>query len=81
MSKELKYPVPINFNRKLCSAPSGSFKNFILTDCVINPKPIRSVERFPLSLGDWMRVSSPFQARDLLGHKDHSVAAGPQMSP
>lgn len=52
MSKEFKYPIPINFNRKLYSAPSGSFKNFILTDCVVNPEPMRSLERFPLSLGD-----------------------------
>lgn len=52
MSKEFKYPIPINFNRKLYSVPLGSFKNLILTVYVINPEPIRSLERFLLSLGD-----------------------------
>jgi len=60
MSKEFKFSIPINFNRKLCSAPSGSFKNFILTDCVINSKPIRSLDRFPLSLGDLDQVLVAF---------------------
>lgn len=52
MFKEFKYPIPINFNRKPYSVPLGSFKNLILTGYVINPEPIRSLERFLLSLGD-----------------------------
>lgn len=51
-SKEFKYPVSINLSRKLYSVPSGSFKTFILKDHVVNPKPIRSLHRFPLSLGE-----------------------------
>lgn len=81
MSKEFKYPIPITFNRKLCSGPSGSFKNFILTDCVINPKPMRSLERFPLSLGELDKV---FQARRLLlGHQGlpHSSKCFPDYNP